>query len=163
MPRPYRLLIVCRGNTCRSPMAEAVVRAAVRDAGLSDVVEVSSAGVFPDTEGGPADPRAAEALAPLSLHLRRHRTRLADVTLLGGHDEVLAVDQATLDAVRARVAGDAPPRIGLLGGYARAAVIGDIADPYHGTIADYRRALDEIRAAAEGLVDDLARRLGPGA
>ena len=152
----YRVLVVCRGNTCRSPMAAAVLSAALDEAGLGRHVVVASAGVFPSDIEAPADPRAAAALAPSGLSLAGHRTRVADPALLAEQDEILAVDRATLAVVRERL-GDVPlPRISLLGGYAGG---GDIADPFHGTATDYERTLGEIRAAVAGLVGALGARL----
>src|SRR6266542_4264603 len=64
MPRavPYRVCFVCSGNICRSPMAEAVLRRMVADAGLADRVTVSSAGIGGWHAGDGADPRAMTAL-----------------------------------------------------------------------------------------------------
>ena len=56
----YRVLFVCTGNTCRSPMAVQVLRRALAEAGLA--AEVTSAGLRVDAEHAPADPRAQDVL-----------------------------------------------------------------------------------------------------
>ncbi|HEY8081792.1 MAG TPA: hypothetical protein VIE15_06840, partial [Acidimicrobiales bacterium] len=71
---PYRVLFVCTGNICRSPMAEVAFRAisertALADGGtLADVVEVDSAGTANWHEGSPMDPRARTALDAQGFH-----------------------------------------------------------------------------------------------
>lgn len=62
MSSPYRITTVCLGNICRSPMAEAVIRAQVADAGLADRVTVRSAGTDGWHIGEDADPRALATL-----------------------------------------------------------------------------------------------------
>lgn len=158
MPRPWRLLIVCRGNTCRSPMAEVVLADAIARAGLKEAVTVASAGIAPAALGQPADPRARAALGPLGPDLDGHVTRAATAGLLAGCDEILAVDRATLVAVRERLGPCEGALTGLLGDYSGKAGPGDIADPYHGGVSDYERALSEIWACADGLIAALASR-----
>ena len=78
----YRITTVCLGNICRSPMAEAVIRARVDDAGLGALVLVDSAGTDGWHIGEDADPRALQTLRaahPLGVPTphaacRRHRT-----------------------------------------------------------------------------------------
>ena len=59
---PLRVLTVCAGNVCRSPAGAVMLRAAVREAGLQDSIEVGSAGTTWDAEGMPMDDRTALAL-----------------------------------------------------------------------------------------------------
>src|SRR3954447_26628347 len=60
---PYRIVFVCLGNICRSPIAEVVMRSLVQEAGLTDRVEVASAGTGDWHVGKGADERALDALA----------------------------------------------------------------------------------------------------
>jgi protein-tyrosine phosphatase len=55
-------MFVCSGNTCRSPMAEHILRRHLAEAGLADAVEVASSGLRADEAGGGASPLAAAAL-----------------------------------------------------------------------------------------------------
>src|SRR5690606_6026818 len=57
MSDPYRVVVVCWGNICRSPMAEFVLRQAFDEAGMGDQVEVSSAGTSTEELGRPMDLR----------------------------------------------------------------------------------------------------------
>ena len=72
---PYRVCLVCLGNICRSPMAEAVLRAELAAAGLDRAVVVDSAGTGDWHVGGPMDPGARSALARRGYDGSAHRAR----------------------------------------------------------------------------------------
>ena len=75
MSRPYRIITVCTGNICRSPMAEMMLAAAFRARGLGDEVSVDSAGTTGYEAGRPIDPRAARRLAITKLSSQHHVAR----------------------------------------------------------------------------------------
>ncbi len=142
-----RLLCVDLGNLCRGPMAEAVLGARFRAAGLP--VEVASAGIEVVQAGDPPDPRAravTEARGYSLAGLSCRRLRAED---LARADEVLALDRYVL----ARILPAAPGRARLLHPEGL-----EIADPYDGPGEEFARALDLIEDAADGLVARLARR-----
>lgn len=92
---PIRLCFVCLGNICRSPTAEGIMSALVADAGLSDRVEVHSAGTGDWHTGEPADPRAREEAERRGVELRcRASTFRAGDTAF--YDLVLAMDRRNL-------------------------------------------------------------------
>src|SRR5215217_9239245 len=94
MPK-VRLLFVCMGNICRSPTAEGVMRALLREQGLEDVVEVDSAGTGAWHVGDPPDARATAAARARGITLEgaaRAVTR-ADLT---DYDLILAADRRNL-------------------------------------------------------------------
>ncbi|MEZ5143956.1 MAG: hypothetical protein R2726_15770 [Acidimicrobiales bacterium] len=82
-----RILVVCTGNVCRSPMAEAMLRARLAARGVA--ASVSSAGTA--TEDRPASDEVLELLAPRGLDGSGHRSRLIEPVLLGDADLVLAM------------------------------------------------------------------------
>ncbi|MCL6710960.1 low molecular weight phosphotyrosine protein phosphatase [Pseudomonas sp. R2.Fl] len=105
----YQVLIVCVGNICRSPMAEAVLHAHGRGSGL----RVRSAGLAARVGDG-LHPIAAELLAENGLELDRHVARQIDLRMLVEADLILAMEQRQLRALEAI----APPlrnRMHLLG------------------------------------------------
>lgn len=148
--RPTRVAVVCLGNICRSPMAAAVLRRAVDEAGLADVVEVTSAGTAGYHEGEPADPRARAALRRRAYD-DAHSARRFTAADLAEADLVLAMDEANLADLRrlARSPAEAD-KVRLLRGD------GEVPDPYYDD--SFERALDLIEAAVPALVDELRSR-----
>jgi protein-tyrosine phosphatase len=145
-----RVVTVCSGNICRSPMAEKVLRAALADAGLADRAEITSAGVGPWHVGEPMDRRAAATLAARGLDTE-HVARQVDAGSLDA-DLLLA---ATADHARdLRRAGIPTDRIRLLRSFDPDAPHGaEIPDPYYGGPDGFDEVLAMIEAAAPGVVD----------
>jgi len=150
--------MVCLGNICRSPMAEAVASAMVEQAGLAGVV-VESFGTAGYHAGERADPQADAALRRRGWPAGTHRARQIRPADLVALDLVLCADRANLAAVQ-RLAGTGAgrPTIELLRSYDPDVIPGDdeIPDPWGGTDADFDRALDLIEQACRGLVGQLA-------
>lgn len=125
-----RVLAVCTGNTCRSAMAEHLLR--------SRGVEVASAGTDVALVGEPMSGHALVALQGLGIDGSAHRARRLDAQLLDV-DLVLAMTARHRDAVVA------------LRPEARVVVL-DVPDPYGGSPADYRACLDALGRALEEVV-----------
>jgi protein-tyrosine-phosphatase len=153
----YNLLFVCSGNTCRSPMAAAVARAALRRRGWTHVA-VQSAGLAAFT-GTPAAENAVRLGAEKGLDLSGHEAQPLTPELVEWADLILGMSMS-------HVAG-----IAEMGGGAKAALITDfeegaapgsgIADPFGGSAATYRRTLRQITHAVEGVLLRLEPILAP--
>lgn len=146
---PYRIAVVCLGNICRSPMAAAVLRHKVAEAGLEDEVVVSSAGTGDWHVGGGADRRARAALRARG-YPDEHRAQQFLRSHFADHDLVLGMDSANVRDLR-RIAPDAET-----GAAIRLFDIdADVEDPYYGGPSDFEAALDQIERAADVLVAEL--------
>lgn len=147
----YRVLAVCTGNICRSPMTEYLLREAFDDAGLADRVEVASAGTTSWEEGEPVDPRAGALLRQRGIDPSRHRARHMSGAMLREADLILALDEDHLGPLR-RTVGSAQDRIRLVRSFDPDATDLGIRDPWYGDESDFEAAAEMIDAAVPGIV-----------
>lgn len=156
----YAVLFVCTGNICRSPTAEIVLRAKVREAGLQDRVKIASAGTTDYHAGWPADERSTEHARLRGYDLSSHRARQVEPLDFERFDLILALDGGHLKELLA----DCPPaersRIRRLMDFAPAGLPRDVADPYYGGKKGFETVLDHIEAACDGLLHHVQRELG---
>jgi len=154
-----RLAFVCTGNTCRSPMTEALARTLLStrlEAGsggpsLSDFgFEIASFGIFA-APGAPASAGAVEVMDELGIDLRPHRSRPAVPEQLLRCDRIYALTAGHVDALRAQLPPGRVPPLETLDPAGR-----DIVDPVGGPRAAYQRALAEIERALQARLDEWA-------
>jgi protein-tyrosine-phosphatase len=138
MPDPRRVLFVCTGNLCRSPMAEAI--ASRRWASTDFVFE--SAGVLAVT-GAPATTMAAAACEESGVDLTAHRARQFDGDLAAAADLILVMTEAHRRRVL-ELAPEAAAKVDMLRPDGE-----DVDDPYGQPLEVYRASRDEIVAALE--------------
>ncbi|MFE4826134.1 low molecular weight protein-tyrosine-phosphatase [Streptomyces sp. NPDC056672] len=152
---PYRVCFVCTGNICRSPIAEAVFRARLTEAGLDGLVEADSAGTGGWHEGDGADPRAVAVLDAHGYE-NDHTARQFHASWFSRLDLVIALDEGHLRELRrlAPTPADAA-KVRLLRSYdAATEPTGDLGvpDPYYGDITGFEECLELVEAASEGLL-----------
>lgn len=176
----YRVVLVCRGNICRSPIAAVVLADRVRRAGLE--VEVESAGTGGWHVEDPMDERAAAVLTAHGYDAGGHRARQIEAGWFdegagagagAGHDLVLVMDESNLGDVlelrgdgaphgpddRVRLFRDFDPQGGPTAGPADRVV----PDPYYGAADGFEEVLAMVERTADGLVAVLRQVLGrPG-
>lgn len=159
MPAPVRVLFVCLGNICRSPIAEAVFRARVRAAGLAAQVIVDSAGTGAWHVGKPPDSRAIRMGHARGFDLAGLRARQVAPADLATFDFVLAMDRSNRDALLSMAAPAHRDRIALLLDHAPHTGLREVSDPYYGDDSDFAQVLDLVEAAADGLLLAVRERL----
>lgn len=154
---PFRILYVCTGNTCRSPMAEVLTRHALREREWVQV-EVRSAGVAA-MPGSPASEGAARAVARAGLSLDDHRSTPLSPELVEWADVVLTMSASHLDGV-IRIGGEAKATLLTLfadGADGDAMYAQGVPDPFGGDDATYQATFD----ALSDLVFRTLQRLAP--
>jgi len=162
---PYRVLLVCLGNICRSPMAEVVLRDEVERAGLAGRVTVESAGTGDWHVGGPMDPRSRTELGRRGYDGSRHIARQIQPDWLENYDLLVVMDRKNLASLRRMADGQdglAGGRIALMRSFDPAEgpdTLAEVPDPYHGGPEEYAETFELVHAAARGLAAQLARLL----
>ncbi|MBA2945415.1 low molecular weight phosphotyrosine protein phosphatase [Streptomyces sp. PSKA28] len=150
---PYRVCFVCTGNICRSPMAQSVFRARVREAGLDGLIEIDSAGTGGWHEGDCADPRTVSVLEANG-YAGEHVAREFRASWFSRLDLVIALDSGHLRALRrlAPTPEDAE-KVRLLRSFDPSAYVDlDVPDPYYGGLDGFEECLAMVEAASEGLL-----------
>jgi protein-tyrosine phosphatase len=149
-PGHYRVALVCLGNICRSPMAHVVLESRLGDAGLGDLVEVTSSGTGGWHVGNPMDPRAAATLTQAGYDATRHRARQYDASWADRYDLVLAMDSSNLDDLAG--SDQVSPRLMLFRDFDPVEPGGDVPDPYYGGAAGFEEVLSMVERTSDNLV-----------
>jgi len=134
-----RILFVCTGNTCRSPLAEAIARRIASDSGQENIV-FESAGTQA-LEGSAASDAALLVGVERNLDLSSHRSRRLTPEIVRASDLILVMSSLHLEKVREL---DQGANADLLGGYGSGNRSHAIADPFGGDLNDYRATADEL-------------------
>lgn len=154
-----KILMVCMGNICRSPLAEGVVRHLADHAGMAAAIEVDSAGTLAYHAGEQPDPRARKVAASRGYDLSGMRARRVAEDDFAHFDLVLAMDRQNLAALERVCPDEHLHKLRLFMDYAEGSDADEIPDPYYGGPDGFERVLDMCEAAARGLIGSIA---GPG-
>lgn len=160
-----KVLVVCTGNICRSPMGEIVLAAAAKERGVE--LELDSAGVSSEEEGNPIDSRARATLQDAGYAIPSTRARKVRPGELGGYDLVLAMTAQHQSALRRRAELDGVPSENIrlwrefdpsaprLSDGVRPSAL-DVPDPWYGTRGGFVETLELVESAVDGILEELS-------
>jgi protein-tyrosine phosphatase len=151
-----RILFVCMGNICRSPLAQGVLEDVLRRESLEGEVFVDSAGTGHWHVGSPPDDRALRAASLRGVDISSQRARRITPKDCQDFDYVLTMDEENYRTVAALCRGSAVVRPFL--DFATDSPQREVPDPYSGGPDEFERVLDLVEEASEGLLDDIRKR-----
>jgi protein-tyrosine-phosphatase len=146
----FRILFVCTGNICRSPMAEGIMTVLLSPASDRRIT-VRSAGTHA-TNGLPAEPGAVRAAREYGADIDGHRSRAIDGSLIASANLILVMERQQARFIQS-TAPVAPDALRLLGAFAGREGAPEIPDPYGGSFAVYQRCAQMIRGCFDGVID----------
>lgn len=149
---PVKVLFVCTGNICRSPLAEGLLRALAGEAGLA--VEADSAGTHDYEIGDPPDPRSVASALRRGIDISDHRARQVDEIDFEHFDLIVALDRGHHRILRQLAPRGARARLHLLMEFAPGDPP-DVRDPYYGDAAGFDPVRDQIERGVRGLLERL--------
>jgi len=156
--KKVKVLFVCMGNICRSPTAHGVFEALVEREGLTDRIEVDSAGTHSYHINKAPDPRSQKTALNRGLDLSYQRARQAESNDFIQYDYVLAMDQDNYHSLCAICPEGMENKLELLMDYAPDSRMREVPDPYSGGPQGFEKVFDMVEAAAEGLLEDIRTR-----
>ena len=147
----HRILFICHGNICRSPMAEMVMKELVRRKGLEDCFEIASCATSTEEIGNPVYPPARAELARQGIPCERRGARQITRRDYEDYDLLICMDENNLRNLRWIIPSDPGGKVHKLMEYAGSCA--DVADPWYTDRFDlcYR----DVLAGCEGLLHSL--------
>ncbi|MGM0594881.1 MAG: low molecular weight protein-tyrosine-phosphatase [Pseudomonadota bacterium] len=152
-----KVLMVCMGNICRSPLAHGLFEHQVREAGLEGRIVVDSAGTHAYHVGEAPDPRSQETAMRHGLDLSRQRARRVTLEDFEAYDYVLAMDRDNYAILIDSAPEQHHGKIRMFLEFAPERPEKEVPDPYYGGPDGFDRVYDMVEAAASGLLEAIRR------
>ena len=146
-----KILFICHGNICRSPMAEFVMKDLVQKAGLESQFHIESAATSREEIGNPVYPSARRKLAEHGISCGGHAARQLTRGDYDTFDLLIGMDSANLRDMQRICGGDREGKLSLLMDYT--ASLGSVADPWY--TGDFEATWRDVSEGCHGLLDQL--------
>ena len=147
-----RILFVCHGNICRSPMAEFILKALVTARGLSEQFYIESAAVSPEETGNPIYPPAKRCLSQHGVVFdSAKRARQVTAADYDRFDRIICMDASNLRLIKRIIPSDPLGKIHLMMSYT--GVGRDVADPWY--TGDFEETFQDLLEACEAMLADM--------
>ena len=148
-----KILFVCHGNICRSPMAEFVMKDMVRKAGLENQFHIASAATSGEELGNPVYPPARRKLAEHGIDCSGKTARRLRKSDYAQYDLLIGMDQANLRNMHRMCGGDPEGKLHLLLDFTNRP--GNVADPWY--TGDFEATWRDVTQGCQGLLQELAQ------
>jgi len=148
-----RVLIVCLGNICRSPLAHGVLRARIAERGLGDRISVDSCGTSAYHNGEQADPNTRRVARRRGVDLEWHRSRQLTDADFFEFDVLVAMDRSNERGIRQRMLPNSDAKIVRYLDFVEDAPGPDMPDPYYGGESGFETVHDLVDKGADPLID----------
>lgn len=153
----YRVLFVCLGNICRSPLAEGIMKSYLEREGLQNSIEVDSAGILSVHRGELPDPRMRTHAARRGYNLVS-RSRPVTSDDFDKFDLILGMDDRNIEDLKELAPSpEAMQKIRRMTDFCQLIPADHVPDPYFGGASGFERVLDILEDACEGLLKHLKR------
>ena len=146
-----RILFICTGNICRSPMAEFIMKDLVKKAGLEAQFHIGSAATSTEEIGNPVYPPARRKLAEHGIDCTGKTARQLTNSDYDKYDLLIGMDRANLRNMHRICGGDFASKLHLLMDYTDHP--GDVADPWY--TDDFEITWQDVLAGCSGLLEQL--------
>ncbi|MFG0306818.1 MAG: low molecular weight protein-tyrosine-phosphatase [Phycisphaerales bacterium JB040] len=150
---PARILMVCLGNICRSPLAEGMLIHLARERGAERLLRVDSCGTGDWHVGDPPDRRSLEVALKYGVNLPSRARQFDPKADVDGFDLLVAMDASNRDTLIGR--GAPSDRVVMMLDFHPELAGGDVPDPYYGGPDGFEDVYAMVRVACEGLLDRL--------
>ncbi len=147
-----KILFVCHGNICRSPMAEYVMKDLVEKAGMADQFEIASAATSTEELGNPVYPPARKKLAEHGISCQGHAARQLRQADFRQYDLLIGMDGANIRNMTRMSGGVSREKIHLLLDYAGRPGQ-EVADPWY--TGDFEATWQDVLAGCQGILTQL--------
>ena len=147
----YKILFICHGNICRSPMAEFVMKHLVNNEGLEGQYEIASAATSTEEIGNPVYPPARRKLAEHGIGCEGKTARQMTRSDYQYYDYIIAMDRNNLRNLKRMFGEDTEHKISLLMDYTHRP--GDVADPWY--TGDFEATWRDVSEGCQGLLEFL--------
>ena len=146
-----KILFVCHGNICRSPMAEFVMKDLVKKAGVADRFEIASAGVSQEEEGNPVYPPVRRILAQNGIPCGNRAARQMTKADYGYYDYLVCMDSSNLRYLDRIIGNDPEGKVSLL--LEHAGSNRSVTDPYYS--GDFNATWEDVQSGCIALLNEL--------
>ena len=151
----FKILFVCHGNICRSPMAEFCMRDMIKKARLSDKITVSSAATSTEELGSPVYPPARRKLKEHGIDCTGKTARRITAADYDRYDMIIGMDQANMRNIARMLGEDTENKYHLLLEFA--GQTREVDDPWYS--GDFDKAWNDIETGCRGLLEYLKKSL----